>query len=64
MNLAAKKTECRSTMTKCYQKPIPFTRKRRRQVEVDFDGGDISSNGCLVFISRDRQVLGTDVVKI
>ena len=32
-------------MAKCYQSALPFPRLEGRRVEVEFSGGDITSNG-------------------
>ena len=44
-------------MTKCYQNSITFSSVKRRHVEADFSGGDISSNaGVLLLRETDRQL--------
>lgn len=44
-------------MTKCYQNSIPFSPVKRRQVEADFTGGDITSNaGVLLLRETDRKL--------
>ena len=45
-------------MTKCYQTPIEFSSVKRRKVEVDFNGGNISSNAGIVLLSQVDQQLG------
>lgn len=45
-------------MTECYQTPIEFSSVKRRKVEVDFSGGNISSNAGIVLLSRVDQQLG------
>lgn len=50
-------------MTKCYQKNISFSRVKRRQVEVNFDGGDISTDGGMLLLREvDRQLSLTQSV--
>lgn len=39
-------------MTKCYQTSIPFSPVKRRKVEADFSGGDISSNGGVLLLAE------------
>ena len=44
-------------MTKCYQTPLQFSSVKRRQVEADFSGGDISSNaGILLLAEADKKL--------
>ena len=44
-------------MTKCYQTTLEFSPVKRRRVEADFSGGDISSNaGALLLSAADRQL--------
>ena len=45
-------------MTKCYQNPMRFSRVKRRQVEVNFNGGDISSDGGMLLLRELDQQLG------
>jgi len=39
-------------VTKCYQTAMPFSSVKRRKVEADFTGGDISSNGGMLLLSE------------
>ncbi len=44
-------------MTKCYTKPLSFSPIKRRQVEADFSGGDITSDaGALLLREADRKL--------
>ena len=44
-------------MTECYQTSIEFPSVKRRKVEADFSGGDITSNGGIPLLSQvDRQM--------
>lgn len=50
-------------MTKCYQTSFEFPSVKRRKVEADFSGGDISSNGGIPLIAQiDRQMGLTQAV--
>ena len=46
-------------MTKCYQNPMHFSRVKRRQVDVNFDGGDIASDGGMMLLRERDQPLGS-----
>lgn len=52
-------------MTECYQTSIDFPSVKRRKVEADFSGGDISSNGGALLLRQvDRQLgLTRDVAR-
>ena len=39
-------------MTKCYQTSFQFASVKRRKVEVDFTGGNISSNAGVMLLSK------------
>lgn len=39
-------------MTKCYQSSLPFPSVKRRKVEADFSGGDITSNGGIPLLAQ------------
>jgi hypothetical protein len=44
-------------VTKCYQTPVQFSSVKRRCVEADFSGGDITTNaGVLLLSEADRQL--------
>lgn len=44
-------------MTECYQTSLEFPSVKRRRVEVDFSGGDITSNGGIPLLAQvDRQM--------
>ena len=44
-------------MTKCYQTSFSFSSAKRRQVEANFSGGDITSNaGVLLLREADRKL--------
>ena len=44
-------------MTKCYQTSLEFPSVKRRKVEANFSGGDITSNGGIPLLSQvDRQM--------
>ena len=44
-------------MTKCYQTPISFSSVKRRRVEADFSGGDITSDsGALLLTEVDKRL--------
>ncbi len=45
-------------MTKCYQKTIGFPRSNSRAVEVNFNGGNISSDGGVLLLRQADQRLG------
>lgn len=45
-------------MTKCYQTAFHFSPVKRRQVEADFAGGDISSDAGVVLLSQVDRKLG------
>ncbi len=45
-------------MTKCYQNSITFSPVKRRQVEADFTGGDITSNAGALLLKQTDQKLG------
>ena len=45
-------------MTKCYQTSIHFSPVKRRQVEADFCGGDISSDAGVLLLSQVDRKLG------
>ena len=45
-------------MTKCYQTPVQFSSVKRRQVEADFSGGDISSNAGVLLLAQVDKRLG------
>ncbi len=45
-------------MTKCYHTALSFPSVKRRKVEADFRGGDITSNGGIPFLSQVDQQLG------
>lgn len=50
-------------MTECYQTSIEFPSVKRRKVEADFSGGDITSNGGIPLLSQiDRQMGLTQAV--
>ena len=50
-------------MTECYQTFIEFPSVKRRNVEADFSGGDITSNGGIPLLSQvDRQMGLTQAV--
>lgn len=50
-------------MTECYQTSIEFPPVKRRKVEADLSGGDITSNGGIPLLSQiDRQMGGTRAV--
>ena len=53
-------------MTKCYQTPISFTPVKRRRVETDFSGGDITSDAGVLLLSEvDKQLgLSTAINKV
>ena len=39
-------------MTECYQNPIKFPSVKRRKVQADFSGGDITSNAGIPLLSQ------------
>ena len=44
-------------MTKCYQSSLPFPSVKRRKVEANFNGGDITSNGGIGLLAQvDKQM--------
>ena len=46
-----------SAVTKCYQSSLQFPSVKRRKVEADFSGGDITSNAGIGLIAQvDRQM--------
>ena len=45
-------------MTKCYQKTLSFSRVKRRQVDVNFEGGDIASDGGMLLLRETDRHLG------
>ena len=45
-------------MTECYPNPIRFSPVKRRQVEADFSGGDITGNGGIQLLSQVDRRLG------
>ena len=45
-------------MTKCYQSSLQFPSVKRRKVEADFSGGDISSNGGIPLLAQVDKVMG------
>ena len=45
-------------MTKCYQSSIEFPSVKRRKVQADFTGGDITSNAGITLLARVDQKLG------
>ena len=45
-------------MTKCYQSSFEFPPVKRRKVEADFSGGDITSNGGIPLLSQVDQQMG------
>lgn len=45
-------------MTECYQTSLDFPRVKRRQVEAEFSGGDISSDGGCLLLSRADKTVG------
>lgn len=45
-------------MTQCYQKSLHFGRVKRRRVEAEFSGGDITSNAGVVLLKQLDQRLG------
>ncbi len=47
-----------STVTKCYHTALSFPSVKRRKVEADFCGGDITSHGGIPFLSQVDQQLG------
>lgn len=50
-------------MTECYQTSLEFPSVKRRKVEADFSGGDITSNGGIPLLSQvDRQMGLTQAV--
>ena len=50
IQLQNKKTESDATVTKRYQNPIHFPRIKRRQVDVNFESGAISSDGGMMLL--------------
>ena len=50
-------------MTKCYQTSLEFPSVKRRKVEADFTGGDITSNGGIALLAQvDKQMGLTQAV--
>ncbi len=45
-------------MTKCYQRTLEFPRVNRRVVEVNFEGGDITSDGGVLLLRQADRFLG------
>lgn len=45
-------------MTKCYQTLLPFSSVKRRRVEADFTGGDITSNSGVLLLAQADKRLG------
>ena len=45
-------------MTECYQTPINFPSVKRRKVEADFSGGDITSNAGIPLLAQVDERLG------
>ena len=45
-------------MTECYQTSLQFPPVKRRKVEADFSGGDITSNGGISLLSQVDQQMG------
>ena len=45
-------------MTECYQTPISFSSVKRRRVELEFSGGNITSNAGIVLLSKVDQQIG------
>ena len=45
-------------MTKCYQTSLQFPSVKRRKVEADFSGGDITSNGGIGLLAQVDQKMG------
>lgn len=45
-------------MTKCYQTAFQFSSVKRRRVEADFQGGDITSNEGVILLSEADNRLG------
>ena len=45
-------------MTECYRTPLQFPSVKRRKVEADFSGGDITGNGGVTLLSRVDRRLG------
>jgi hypothetical protein len=39
-------------MPNCTASEMPLSKMRRREIDVRFDGGDVSSNGGLLFLLR------------
>ncbi|MDW8467638.1 MAG: transposase [Burkholderiales bacterium] len=49
---------CSPPMPDCTAERIAFERRARRRVEVDFDGGDVSSDGGLLLLRKLEHRLG------
>jgi hypothetical protein len=47
-----------SAVTECYQRSLEFPRVKRRRIEVNFDGGDITSDGGVVLLREIDRRLG------
>ena len=45
-------------MTECYQKPIQISQLKRRKIEVEFKGGDITSDGGVLLLSQVDKNIG------
>ena len=45
-------------MTECYRTPLQFPSVKRRKVEADFSGGDITGNGGITLLSSVDRHLG------
>lgn len=45
-------------MTKCYQTHMKFPRVKRRQVEVNFEGGEVTSDGGAVLLRQTDRAIG------
>jgi len=46
-----------SAVTECYQNSLGFPRVKRRAVEVNFEGGEVTSDGGILLLrSVDRQI--------
>ena len=45
-------------MTQCNPEPIQFPRCKRRKVEVDFNGGSVTSDGGSLHLQQADQKLG------
>ncbi len=45
-------------MTKCYQRTVQFPRVNRRNVEANFAGGDITSDGGVLLLRQADRLLG------